>query len=93
MIEPTMTSRPRPGCLRSLSLARTWILAAALIFFAPTFLVAQEEAVQRDARLEGYENNVLIADDSVALTWILFVVLTMVTLGAVFKDAKRTHLD
>lgn len=64
-----------------------------MIFLAPTSAPAQEEAVENDARLDGYENNVAIADDSVALTWILFVFLTMVTLGAVFKNAKRTHLD
>lgn len=93
MIETNMTPRPEPGGLRRGTPACAWAFAAAMTFLAPTSVPAQEEAAENDARLDGYENNVVIADDSVALTWILFVFLTMVTLGAVFKNAKRTHLD
>jgi hypothetical protein len=36
---------------------------------------------------------VLVDNDSTALTWLLLVFLGMVTLGVMFKNAKRTHLD
>ena len=45
-----------------------------------------------DARLEGYPSNVTLEGSS-ALTWILFIVLALLALGGLFKDAKRTHLD
>ena len=46
-----------------------------------------------DARLEGYPSNVTLEGGSSALTWILFIVLALLALGGLFKDAKRTHLD
>ena len=61
----------------------------------PLSALAQDEAERTilDARLEGYKSNVTLEGGSSALTWILFIVLTLLALGGLFKDAKRTHLD
>ncbi len=40
-----------------------------------------------DARLEGYAANVTLESGSTAFTWILFIVLALVALGGLFKDA------
>jgi hypothetical protein len=88
MIHRTMTYFPtltRAG--RGLALA----LAAAVL---PASALAQDEAPKNDARLEGYEARVQVeSGDSTALTWLLLVFLAMVLMGAMFKNAKRTHLD
>ncbi len=62
---------------------------------APLTAVAQdaEEREPIDARLEGYANNVTLDSGSTAFTWILFIILALLALGGLFKDAKRTHLD
>ena len=60
---------------------------------APLSSLAQEEEREMlDARLEGYPSIVTLEASS-ALTWILFIVLALLALGGLFKDAKRTHLD
>ena len=43
-------------------------------------------------RLEGYESNVFVENDSTALTWLFFVLLGVLAIGF-FKNAKRSHLD
>ena len=52
-----------------------------------------EEAEARDARLEGYANKVAMDTGGMGLTWIGFVVLAVIGVSAMFKSAKRTHLD
>jgi hypothetical protein len=69
-----------------------WVGALA-VMLSPAVALAQDEAVERDGRLEGYQTKVLVDNDSTALTWLLLVFLGMVTLGVMFKNAKRTHLD
>jgi hypothetical protein len=59
----------------------------------PLSALAQDEDREiLDARLEGYPSNVTL-DSSSALTWIVFIILALLALGSLFKDAKRTHLD
>jgi hypothetical protein len=53
---------------------------------------SDEDAATHDARTEGYAGKVQI-DGSVAGTWIIFILVTIVSLSALFKDAKRSHLD
>lgn len=88
MIHRNMTYFPTlTRAARQLALA----LAAAVL---PAASLAQEEAPKNDARLEGYEARVQVeSGDSTALTWLLLVFLAMVAMGAMFKNAKRTHLD
>jgi hypothetical protein len=62
----------------------------------PLAALAQQDQADRvplDARLEGYPQNVTLEGGSQALTWVLFIVLALLALGGLFKDAKRTHLD
>ena len=53
---------------------------------------SEEEAATHDARTEGFPNKVQI-EGSTAGTWIIFILVTIVSMTALFKDAKRTHLD
>jgi hypothetical protein len=72
--------------------AFAFLATMALALLAPAAALAQEE-VERDGRLEGYESNVFVANDSTALTWLFFVLLGVLALIGFFKNAKRTHLD
>jgi hypothetical protein len=58
-------------------------------------LAARPEAEREilDGRLEGYASNVTLEGGSTGLTWVVFIILTIVCLAGLFKDAKRTHLD
>ena len=74
--------------------AATALWAVLLALSAPALVLAQEEEVKHDARLDGYTGHtVTVANDSTALLWLLFVFLAVVALSGLFKDAKRTHLD
>lgn len=76
------------------------LLAPATSAFARTEEIEREPI---DARLEGYAEsstpganrplNVTLDTGSTAVTWILTIVLGVLTFGGLFKDAKRTHLD
>jgi hypothetical protein len=53
-----------------------------------------EDTPKHDARTEGYGNTrVQTESNSIALTWLLFIFTGGLALAALFKDAKRTHLD
>ena len=51
-----------------------------------------EDQPKHDARTEGYQAG-QVEKNGTSLTWMLFVVLMVISLAALFKDAKRTHLD
>ena len=59
---------------------------------APQTARAAEDFVV-DARLEGYADSVKVDAGSTALTWISLILLTVIGLAPLFKDAKRSHLD
>ena len=69
------------------------LFCAATLLFAPTIstLAADEEKVP-NARLEGFGRNVKV-EGSTTGTWVLFVVLSVVCMSVLFKNAKRSHLD
>jgi hypothetical protein len=94
MIEATMKPRPRD---RAASAFKRWLFAACIglgaLVMCPSAAFAQDEDIKQDARLEGYTGNVSVPNQSTALMWLLFVFLGVVALAALFKDAKRTHLD
>ena len=69
-----------------------WYGTAIALLASPVAALAQDEEQSPDARLEGYAQAVTL-DGSTALTWVLFIILAVVALGGMFKDAKRTHLD
>jgi hypothetical protein len=54
---------------------------------------AQEVEIETDARLEGYQEPVVLEEGSLALTWLAFAFVSAIALLGLFKDAKRSHLD
>jgi len=68
-------------------------LAVLMMLLSPLGALAQEEIKYYDARLEGYPSGVTLELGSTALTWLLFVFLSVVCIGVMFKNARRTHLD
>ena len=99
MIDTTMTPGDRAAGFRTRRALRRWALAACLCVAAlvvaagPSAALAQDEEVKVDARLEGYQTPVTVSNQSTALMWLLFVLLGVIALAVLFKDAKRTHLD
>jgi hypothetical protein len=91
-----MLRHSRRRCAGSLA---SFVVGLAMVLGAPAAAMAQEEGEVIDARLQGYVNeqnqpvNVSIPGASTALTWVLLIVLAVIGLGGMFKDAKRTHLD
>jgi len=79
------------------SAARRWMLGAALalvlVASASKPALADDEPTDYDARLLGYDKTVQLDSGTTALTWVLLIVLSIVCLGVLFKDAKRSHLD
>ena len=68
------------------------LLISGVLAF-PTAARADDEDITHDARTEGYPNKVQVTKASVALVWLAFLFLSVVSMAAIFKDAKRTHLD
>ena len=68
------------------------VLAVLFILATPARLLADEE-IKSDARIEGYTTNVTLDAGSTALMWLLYILVGLVCLSVLFKDAKRTHLD
>ena len=82
------------------SMLRRWIAIGLMlvVLTAPASLLAQrsgqeEQAQIVDARLEGYDQSVTLDEGGVGLVWMVFILLAAICLGALFKDAHRTHLD
>jgi hypothetical protein len=90
MIE-TMPSRRRRN------LRKLFVLLACLVSWAAmpvgSTVQAQEVDIETDARLEGYSDKMVLGDSNATLTWLGFAFFSAVALLALFKDAKRTHLD
>ena len=74
---------------------RRFIAALLLggVLAIPTTARADDDEVLHDARTEGYGQKVQVTKASVALVWLAFLFLSIVSMAAIFKDAKRTHLD
>ena len=54
---------------------------------------AQEVEIEHDGRREGYGEKLVMDGGNNAMTWLGFGVLAVISLLALFKDAKRSHLD
>jgi hypothetical protein len=65
------------------------------VLLLPTLALARqvEEREIVDGRLEGYGREVTLHGSSAGLTWLLFIVLGVIALAVLFKNAHRTHLD
>ncbi len=73
------------------SLTLAVALAAGAV--APQAAVAQELDVETEARVEGFPTDVKVKNDSTALAWLFMIVLAVLAISPLLKDAKRTHLD
>ena len=67
-----------------------WIVAVLL---SPAMALAADEDKLPDARIQNFTKTVSIPEGGTALTWLLLIFLTLICLAALFKNAKRTHLD
>ena len=89
----------RQRVARRISRAGTPLVVTACTFLVVygypvlAFAAAEEEVEGRDARLEGYANKVAMDTGGLGLTWIMFIVLAVIGVSALFKSAKRSHLD
>ena len=71
----------------------TALLLGLVLMFPAKARAADDEDVKNDARTEGYQAKVQVEKSSVALMWLLFIFLAIVSLAVLFKDARRSHLD
>ena len=89
----------RPPLRRHHWLRRATLAAAAplggllVVLAAAPPALAQEPEIETDARMEGFQGDVKVDNDSTALAWLFFVFLAVIGLSPLFKDAKRTPLD
>jgi len=59
----------------------------------PAMTLAADDEKLPDARIQNFTKTVSVPEGGTALTWLLLIFLTIVCLAALFKNAKRTHLD
>ncbi len=55
--------------------------------------VARADDTDLDGRLEGYKEKVALDKSTPVLSWVLFILLAVVGVGALSKNANRSHLD
>ncbi len=67
-----------------------WLLG---MFVLPAMTLAADEDKLPDARIQNFTKTVSVPEGGTALTWLLLIFLTLICLAALFKNAKRTHLD
>ena len=93
----------RPGARPIRARLLAWCGAVCLLLCllaSPPAARAQDDAeTNYDARLHGFVTRtgepvkVHVNKDSTATTWLLFLFVGVVGMAALFKNAKRTHLD
>ena len=74
--------------VRMLRLA-CWMMA----LLTPSMAWAADDEKLPEARIQNYTKVVSLPEGGTALTWLLLILLTVICLSAMFKNAKRTHLD
>jgi hypothetical protein len=67
-----------------------WLAGVLLV---PAMALAADEDKLPDARIQNFTKTVSVPEGGTALTWLLLIFLTLICLAALFKNAKRTHLD
>ena len=65
----------------------------AAVLMAPAMALAADEDKLPDARIQNFTKSVGVPEGGTALTWLLLIFLAIICLAALFKNAKRTHLD
>jgi len=69
------------------------MLALTVALIIPLVAFADDEAPKPDARLEGYQSPVALNDGGTGLTTVFLILLTLIVVGVMFINAKRSHLD
>src|SRR5450432_1571793 len=89
---------PAAGELVMMGIMRRWIALFVVVLtvaLAPLSAMAADENAPKsyDGRLDDYAQPVTLDGGGTALTYFLFVGLGFICLGAMFKNARRSHLD
>ncbi len=72
-------------------LMRVTLFAAVVLW--PALALAADEEKPPDARIQNFQKPVTVPEGGTALTWLFLILLTGICLAALFKNARRTHLD
>ena len=70
-----------------------WYGGVLALLGSPLLAMAEDDNPVYYAKLEGYTKSVKVEGGSVTLTWLLLVLLAVICVAVLFKDAKRSHLD
>lgn len=75
-------------------LIATGVLASTLAFggSAQAASSSSDSDNLHDARTEGYESPVQI-DGNTSMLWIMFILLSIVAMSALFKDSRRSRTE
>jgi len=93
MMNRTMTTRMRNALKHhAIRLVCGATLSATLLLAPAVSTLAADEEKVPNARLEGFGRNVKVEGGTTG-TWVLFVVLSVVCMSVLFKNAKRSHMD
>jgi hypothetical protein len=68
-------------------------LVMGVLLWPAAAMAADDEGPRIDARVQNFQKVVSVQEGGTALTWLLLIFLTLICLAALFKNAKRTHLD
>lgn len=68
------------------------VLALGCACAAPAY-AQDEDEVLRDARFDGYNPEIKFDSGGAAINWFLLLGCGIISLGVMFINAKRTHLD
>ena len=88
----------KPAFLRPLKKFTAGVfLASSLLFATPHAACADPGKIDDDAhydgRVQGYDPDVELPSGSNGMTWFLVLILGVMCVSVIFKDAKRSHLD
>jgi hypothetical protein len=91
-----MTASYQPRFLRSIrKYVAGGLLAVLMIAAAPQSAHASsdEDETHYDARVQGYKPDVELKSGGSGGAWMMLVLMGVVCVSVIFKDAKRSHLD
>jgi hypothetical protein len=71
----------------------TWIWYVTLAAMAMPLIAMADDAPTPDARLEGYATQVALNEGGTGWSIVFLIFLLAITMGVMFINAKRSHLD
>ncbi len=93
MMPPMPSATKNRGPARGRRTIVALVLAAGVLAATPHSARADDDEDHYDARVLGYSPTVESKSSSVVMTWVLAVLLAGGTLGVMFMNPKRSHLD